>query len=195
MDNNSFVKIKNNIVKKVIFFFSLSWGLLSISIVQNQHIYRLYTSCDNTNKSNKPVYQYKPAASQGKKAAPDPDSSANMASIISQTKNVVLPLTKREEFQATLLYQQIQNEFGNAFQNPSHSYTMDEGTRLTIHFLQKPSFEDTKPQINTQIIPGLPVHGSSSTRESRWNGHDNVQMLLITLTLTFTTPDGSSATK
>ncbi|WP_157853795.1 hypothetical protein [Thermoflavifilum aggregans] len=180
-------------MKKIIFFCSLSWVLLSISIAQNQYINRLSTSSDNTKKSNKPVYQFKPAASHGKTAAPAPNSSANMAIIISQTKNVVLPLTEWKEFQATLLYKQRQNEFGDAFQNPSHSYTMDEGTRLTIHFLKKPSFEDTKPQINTQIIPGLPVHGSSSTRESGWNGHHNVQMLLITLTLTFTTPDGSSA--
>ncbi|MBX6381275.1 MAG: hypothetical protein IRZ01_11440 [Thermoflavifilum aggregans] len=180
-------------MKKGIFFCSLSWVLLSISIAQNQYINRLFTSSDNTNKSKKPVYQYKPAISQGKTAAPALNSSANMAIIISQTKNVVLPLTEWEEFQTTLLYQQRENEFGDAFQNPSHSYTMDDGTRMTIHFLKKTSFEDTKPQINTQIISSLPVHGSSSTRQSGWNRHDNVQMLLITLTLTFTTPDGSSA--
>src|SRR5579875_2446111 len=101
MDNNSFVKVKNNIVKKVIFFFSLSWAALSISIVQNQYINRLSTSSDTTNKSNKTVCQYKAAASHVKTAAPAPKSSANMAIIISQTKNVVLPLTEWKEFQAT----------------------------------------------------------------------------------------------
>ncbi|WP_177224052.1 thiol-activated cytolysin family protein [Thermoflavifilum thermophilum] len=144
-------------MKKVIFCCSFSGILLSFGIVQGQYIYRPSTS--NAKTSNTPVYQYKPAASQGKTAATV--SNSPVRAVI--TKNVLFPSTAWEEFRSTPLYQQRQATFANAFQNPSHVYTMDDGTKLTINFIKNPSFGGMGTKIITNSTSGVPVHGSTSS--------------------------------
>lgn len=66
------------------------------------------------------------------------------------------------QFKKSELYIARNSKFGNSFSNPSHTYTMDDGSKLTINFQKKPAYGGAGNQINIHATPGAPVHGASN---------------------------------
>jgi hypothetical protein len=157
-------------MKKLIFLAVVSGTFLISAVSYGQYKYT-YKPATTSPAINKKTYQYKPAAAQSKPVAataqpPAPNGSVSQHTVAHAPAAVAA--SGWASFKNSALYRQRQIKYQRSFQNTTHTFNMDDGSKLTITFQKSPEYAGTPNSINTHTSPAAPVHGQSNQSDPDW---------------------------